>query len=227
MTVTVFHGEDVITSDQALTDLIVAAKKNGTTVTRLEGKSLTVPEFLAATGQDDFFASKKIIVINRFFARPKSKIRDQLLQLILDSEAEVILWENKKLTPANEKVLLGAAKKHFPLSEKIWAFLNSFAVDNQSATFVTLYEQTLAQNDALYILAMLIWQVQQLLDIKENTFAGAPFTKKRLQTQSEKFTFAQLANWHQRLLDLDYRAKSGGLRLDLGQELLLVLLSSI
>lgn len=227
MTVTVFHGEDTVASDHALAEAVLAAKKNGATVISLEGKSLTPPEFLAASGQDDFFADKKIIVVKSFFARPKSKIRDQLLKLILSSDADIFLWENKKLTPAADKSLAGVTKKYFPLAEKIWAFLSSFAPRNQTPAFVDLYEQTVAQNDALYVLAMLLWQVQQLLDIHEQTFVGAPFMKARLQTQAAKFTFLQLKDWYQKLIDLDCRAKSGALRFDLEKELLLILMATI
>lgn len=227
MTITVFHGEDTQGSYQALNDEILPTKKSGAQIFKLTGKELTLADFFAHTAQDDFFASKKIIVISGLLARPKSKVRDQIIAAALQSDAEIYLWENKKLTPASEKLLLGAKQKHFPLQPKIWAFLAKLSPHNDDPAFISLYDTLCAEEDPLYVLAMVIWQVQQLLDILAGTWKGAPFNKNRLQKQAAQFSAEQLTTWHQKLIDLDYQLKSGQLKLGLKQKLLLLLLTPV
>ena len=99
---------------------------------------------------------------------------------------KIILWEGKKITPASEKLLTKASKKYFPQKEKIWQFLASLEKNNQNEKLVQLFEETCAQTDALYLLTMLMWQVQQLLEVKAGTFVGAPFRKNSLESQAKK-----------------------------------------
>lgn len=225
MTVIVYHGEDVDASYQAVADEVKEAKKNGLSVFKLEGKELDQERFFSLTSQGDFFATGKLIVINGLLSRPKSKVRDQLINLLQESEERIILWEGKKITPASEKLLVKANKKYFPQKEKIWQFLASWEKNNQNEKLVQLFEETCVQTDALYLLTMLMWQVQQLLEVKAGTFVGAPFRKISLESQAKKFTEEELIKLYNLLIDLDSRAKSGGLKTALEQELLQLLFS--
>lgn len=225
MTVIVYHGEDVGASYQAVADEVAGAKKNGLSVFKLEGKELDQERFFSLTSQGDFFATGKLIVINGLLSRPKSKIRDQLINLLQESEEKIILWEGKKITPASEKLLTKAVKKYFPQKEKIWQFLANLEKNNQTEKFVRLFKETCEQSDALYLLTMLMWQVQQLLEVKMGTFIGAPFRKGALESQARKFSEEELIKFYNVLIDLDFRAKSGGLKTTVEQELLQLLLS--
>lgn len=225
MTVIVYHGEDVDASYQAVADEVKEAKKNGLSVFKLEGKELDQERFFSLTAQGDFFATGKLIVINGLLSRPKSKVRDQLINLLAETEERIILWEGKKITPASEKLLTKASKKYFPQREKIWALLASLEKNNQNEKMVQLFEETCAQTDALYLLTMLMWQVQQLSEVKAGTFVGAPFRKNSLESQAKKFTEEELIKLYNLLIDLDSRAKSGGLKTTLEQELLQLLFS--
>ena len=107
--------------------------------------------------------------------------------------------------------------------EKIWVLLGSLEKNNQTEKFVRLFEETCVQTDALYLLTMLMWQIQQLLEIKAGTFVGAPFRKSSLESQARKFTEEELIKLYNTLIDLDFRAKSGGLKTTVEQELLQLL----
>lgn len=229
MTVTVYHGEDVDGSYAAVTERVLVAKKNGLTVFKLDGKELDRERFFSLTAQEDFFAQGKLIVINDLLRRPKSKVRDQLIELLQDCEEEIILWEGKKLTPAAEKLLGRAEKKYFAEKEKIWAFLGTLTPPKtpKNAVWVQLYEETVRQSGTLYVLTMILWQLQQLLEVEAGVFAGAPFRRASLEGQVRKFESGEIKALYNRLIDLDYRAKSGQLKLALDQELLEILLGVI
>ncbi len=223
MTVIVYHGEDVDASYQAVADEVKEAKKNGLSVFKLEGKELDQERFFSLTSQGDFFATGKLIVINGLLSRPKSKVHDQLINLLGESEERIILWEGKKITPASEKLLLRAEKKYFAQKEKIWVLLGNLEKNNQTEKFVKLFEETCIQTDALYLLTMIMWQIQQLLEVKAGIFVGAPFRKSALESQARKFTEEELLKLYNVLIDLDFRAKSGGLKTTVEQELLQLL----
>ncbi len=224
MTVIVYHGEDVDSSYKAMADEVVAAKKNGWTIVKAEGKELDRERFFSLLAQDDFFSQGKLIVINGLLSRVKSKARDELIKLVQESDEKIILWEGKKLTSASEKLLTQAEKHYFAQKDRIWALLATWSNDNRTEKFITLYEETLAQSEPLYVLAMFLWQVEQLLEVKAGVFAGAPFRRATLAKQAGKITTKEALNWYNKLLDLDYRSKSGGLKLSLEKELLEVLL---
>ena len=101
----------------------------------------------------------------------------------------------------------------------------------QSQILLPLYQQTFAQvkekyktGADIYILSMLIWQVQQLLEIKFAATTLSTFQSVRLAPQAKLFSQKQLITLHQQLINLDYRAKSGQLKFSLQIELLLTLL---
>ncbi len=226
MPISVFHGDDQAKSYQALKTHLDQLNKLNQQIVTLEGKTLDLATLSASLNQNDFFDTPKVIVITNFFARAKSKARDQMLVTIKDSPATIILWENKNLTSSMLKSLGKIDNFYFPHLQLIWQLLEQLSPNyDRPAAFIDLYEQTLTQNDELYLLAMIIWQVQQLVDTLENNFHGAPFKRQSLQLQAQNFQASELKTLHHQLIDLDWRTKTGQLRLPLAQELLFMLLS--
>ncbi len=219
MSLQIYHGEDSAGAYQAMQDAIATEKKTGATLFNLEGKTLTSEEFFAQTAQDDFFAAKKIVVINNLLSRTKSKARDALLALLQDQDEIILTHHSKKLTAATEKLLPRVQKFYFPEKSLIWSFLPLVQPQNQSAAFANKFQAVLAQNDAQYLLAMLIWQFSQVLEAQAGVFSGAPFRLSSLTSQAQKFPGSTLTYFFATLLDLDYRSKSGGLRQPLDQEI--------
>jgi hypothetical protein len=68
---------------------------------------------------------------------------------------------------------------------------------------------------------MFLWQIQNLIDLKQNNYHGAPFKMSLLQSQARQFTLIKLLTLHQDLIGLDYRSKTGKLKLSLEKELFL------
>ncbi|MBQ6436739.1 hypothetical protein IJJ27_04275 [bacterium] len=232
MAIFVFHGEKQEESVQALSDKISQLRQEGYSITNLTGKELTPALLQEATEQSDFFGGQKAVVIRGLFSRPKSKVRDSLVEMILQSEAEIILFEAKQITPTTLKPFKGKAQI-FESRKKsaIWKLLSTFSPDNNNKNFIEAYETACEEQGempAVYLTAMLLWQIQQLIDVKQNNFHGAPFVKTRMQSQARKFSLEELFAWHQKLVQFDYRQKSTAKKLpDFKEELLLVLLGVV
>ena len=232
MPIFLFHGDNQTESLAQLHTLIQDWRQQGYQLQSLDGKKLTPAELSAVLEQDDFFVSKRALVIKNLMTRPKSKIRDQLVKQLQTSDWQIAWWEGKKLTAASVKSIGASKVSAAKQTEAVWGLLAALSQDNNNARFVQLYEQTLAQaqsgnkSDAgIYLLATLLWQIQQLIDAKQNNFHGIPFQRTKTQQQAAKLTIEQLIDWHQRLVDLDYQAKTGQLSQPLSQAMLLVLLS--
>ncbi len=229
MPVRVFHGELEAESSRELGRVLDVYRKDGVQIISLDGKKLTAAELTDALEQDDFFGGKRVVVVKNLFARPKSKARDALAAMMAASDLEVLVWEGKKLTAATLK-LLGAPEVFTTASKSaIWELVAALAPDNNNQRFIEIYEKVVAQNrgetdPGIYITATLLWQVQQLIDIKYDNYHGTPFGRTRAQNQAKKFTLPQLLTLHQRLVDFDWRAKTGQLQLPVFEQLLWELL---
>ena len=231
-----YHGDDAVASLAAFDERVAAAKKAGAMVIGVDGKKLTVEELNTALAQQDFFVEQKLVAVKNLLSRPKSKVREALVaQLLAFDEGDVVAWEGKKITLATAKTLVGARLQVFNQTDKIWSLVAQLAPDNNNAHFVETYEECVAQakaknpnsEPAVYIVATLLWQVQQLLDVKADNFRGAPFAANRMKAQASKFSLQQLYQLQTRLVDFDAAAKSGRLRMAGSEELLLSLISAI
>lgn len=210
MSVTIFHGENQTASYQALSERITFAKQAGQQVTTFEGKTLTLPLLLTECDQADFFATPKTIVIHGLLARPRSKLRDELIkQVAVASQTKtILLWEPKKATAAQLKMLGKTENCYFKQTESIWSLLALWRPTAPTAEFVQVWQETCQQAEASFILAMFIWQAEQLLDVKLGEFMGAPFQRPRLESQAAQFTKVELTQRLEQLLALDYQQKT-------------------
>ena len=234
MTVYLFHGDDQALSDARLAEQVKIWRSACRRIMSLNGRDLTTLKLEEALTQQDFFAPPPVLVIRGLFTRPKSKARDALIAALAKVESDLALWEGKKLTPANLKLIPNAKIIVSNAPEKIWSFLNLLSPATSAKQLAESYQETLKQvkaqksgETAVYVLAMVIWKVQQLIDASDDNFRGAPFQRASTLNQARRFQRPQLLTFHQQLLDLDDRAKTGRLRLSLQIELFLLLESTL
>lgn len=230
MTVYFFHGEDVATSYQAfLTQTATIKQQRSARLINLDGKELTAGQFLTNTTQQDFFDTPTIVSLQNVFLRPKSRLRDKLIATIKNSKVDICWWEGKKITKTSLKPLGSKAIiKTFDQKQLIWKLLSEYKPINSSSSWAQLYTQALAQLSAssktraeISLVGMFLWKTRQLIDIKQNNCHAAPFKIALLKSQADKFTLNQLLTFYQDLVKLDYRAKTGKLKLDAEKELFL------
>lgn len=233
MAIKFYHGEDTASSYQALSHALELVNSSAVQLLKVDGAQISPALLQEQLNQDNFFIPGKIVKVVNVFARPKSKLREQLVAALIKTQWPLYWWEGKKITPTTLKPLVTAKAQinYFAQKDLIWSLLSAIKPHPSSQTLLPLYQQTFAQvkekyktGADIYILSMLIWQVQQLLEIKFAATTLSTFQSARLAPQAKLFSQKQLITLHQQLINLDYRAKSGQLKFSLQIELLLTLL---
>lgn len=220
MSVTILHGDHQVNSRAKLGELMDAAKQKGLEIKRLESAGLTAAILEAELGSQDMFGTQKAIVIEGIFSGPKSKKKDELLDLVAKyaERSQIILWEGKKLTPVQQKKFPQAKIETFALSSVLFEWLDS--IHTKGTRKLTLLQQAIKQDGADFCFAMLARQIRLLLETKSGAPMKAhPFVIQKLNQQARAFTEQQLIDLHERLTLLDFHLKTGQLKLSLEQEL--------
>jgi DNA polymerase III delta subunit len=230
----IFHGEQLVASRHQLTELIKQARQQGLDVVRVEGKSLELGKLEEVLGSTSLFGQKKLLVIEELHSLPKSKRKDQLIEMIATAAADpvlseslsLILWEKRALTATMLKAFPKALIQEFKLSNQLFKWLESLSPQKTSKPAqLKLFHQVLLTEDAFLCLTMLIRQIRLLIQIKDGGKpAGAPFMIAKLSKQAQLFTLEQLLKIHRSLLEIDLKQKTSGSLLSLEQELDLLLL---
>lgn len=186
----IFHGDDQNASRQALNQLI--KNLNNANILRLSPKSIeleTINNFLSGTS---LLSSQKTLLLDSFFSTTKA--RNKLIDLIKQNQksAEIIIWQDKRLTPTQIKTFPTARVSFFDLPNYLWDCLNSLRPQNIKA-FLPLYQKVIDQN--LYDL--FLYLLKQKL-------------RKQIDNYSP-FPQAKLIRTFLLLIELDYQNKSGQL----------------
>lgn len=220
MSIVILHGEHHVNSRSKLVELMEEARQNGLQIAHLESAGLTAALLEATLGSQDMFGGEKLFVIEGVFSGPKSKKKDELLGLVAkyaDSN-QIILWEAKKLTPAQAKKFPKAKEQLFALSSSLFEWLDS--LHGPVNRKLSLLQQACKQDGAEFCFAMLARQVRLLLLTKSGEpMKEHPFVVKKLQQQARSFSEQQLIDLHEKLVLTDFHQKTGKARLNLQQEL--------
>lgn len=220
------HGDNQVQSRQHLSQLITSLKSKGAEIVRLDGLKLSLEDLIQATESQSLFGQTKAVVIERLFANPsKNLLKHSCSQLSgdLPSSHHYFIWENKRLTPSQIKKVSRFDSKEFKAPALIFKLLDSLP-SSPPAQVLHLYRQALSQSSSELIHYLLVQRVRDLLTLDLNRRL-APWQKQRLSNQRQAFSQKVLLSLHQKLLELDYKYKTGQLALDLSSELELLLIS--
>lgn len=189
-----FHGDNIVASRQALNDL-KDSFKGGVVV--LDGKSLDITTFVQATSSDSIFGTTKLVLVENYFTSIK-KPRPE----IINSNADILFWEGKKLTPTVLNQLDSFRIREFKVEAVIFKFVDALR-PNGGKSLLFLFDRCLATSEPEFIFAMIIRQFRLMLE------GSRPF-------QAKLFGGDRLKLIYQRLLDLDYKNKQSLLVGNLG-----------
>ena len=186
----VFHGDNQKQSRQAFNQSIDDFKN--TNILRLDKKQIdleTVNNFLNGTS---LLGDIKTLVLANFFSL--HPITQKKIAAIINTNktANIIIWQNKKLTPAQAKLFPQSKVQAFSLPENIFTCLYSIKPKNFTK-FSQNFSQIISQNLYDFFLYLL------KNHIKKQIASFSPFSKKILIK-----TYLQLI-W------LDYQNKNGQL----------------
>lgn len=188
----IFHGDNQFTSRTALNSLI--DQKKDLDVLRIDSKEINLDKINSFINGQSLFSSQKIIVFSNLFSVQKT-ILDKIIKIIKSNDSfDVVIWQDKKLTPTQLKNFPKAKVELFPLDKKLFACLNSLYPNNLSK-FLTLYRQVIEQEP---FELFMFW---------------VKFNLRKQLTGYSKFSTEKLKNAYLQTIELDFQSKNGQLNI--------------
>jgi len=186
----IFHGDNQLESRKSFSDHLDQNKN--TDIFRLDSKNIDIDKVNMFLQESSLFNTKKILSISNLFTTNKS-ILDQINKLINQVKiVDVVIWQDKTLTPTQLKTFKNAQVKNFPLDNKLFTCLNAIKPKNITK-IIPLYHQVLELG--LYDL---------FLYFLKNNF------RKQL-TSYPKFDQQIIKKIYLQLIELDFKNKTGEL----------------
>ncbi|HPT66004.1 MAG TPA: hypothetical protein PK257_01685 [Candidatus Woesebacteria bacterium] len=186
----IFHGDNQFESRKAFGDHLDQIKNAD--ILRLDSKNINVDQVNLFLQESSLFNNKKVLSISNLFATNKSII-DQINKLINQSQnVDVVIWQDKTLTPTQAKIFKNSQIKNFPLDNKLFLCLNAVKPKNL-AKVIPLYHQVL--DLGLYDL---------FLFFLKNNFRKQLTSYPKFSPQLTKKIYIQL-------IELDFKNKTGEL----------------
>lgn len=186
----IFHGDNQYASRSAFNQFIDQQLERD--IFRLDSKSANLDLVNNFLNSPSLFGSQKILVISNPFSIPKV-ILDIVIKLIKnDSQNDIIIWQDKTLTPTQTKNFPKAKINHFPIDKLLFTCLNQIRPKNISK-FTTLYKKVIEKEP----FELFLYFVKS--NLRKQITSYSAFDKKILEK-----TYIQL-------IELDFQSKNGQL----------------
>lgn len=213
-----FHGDDTFNSRQRLFNALNSYQQ----VRRLSKKEITTENL--ATFNTSLFSQieKKATVLEGLFSLTGDTLKE-MLRLIssLEKGTDVFIWEEKTLTPARIASLGKDVRSSvFKLPVMIFKFLDSVGESNPEILIKNL-NAGLKTHPPELILFLLEKRFRDLLiaKISPELLKTSPWQKNNLISQSTKLSLEQIEQMYLKLIEVEWRNKSGQLGSSLENEL--------
>ena len=184
---------------------------------------ITTTDLIQALETQSLFGGDRLVIIEDLFARPKSKLKDQILKILLDSHtseqiADIVVWEAKTLTKTQTKKFTKAKIQEFKITKTMFQLMDTISPQNKLEA-LELLDQTIKNDGSEFIFAMLIRQVRLLIQAQDNALKAPPWMQGKLKKQAQTFSRPQLLKLHTQLLTLDNQLKTSQNIMELGNNL--------
>ncbi|HOX95954.1 MAG TPA: hypothetical protein PLI45_01095 [Candidatus Woesebacteria bacterium] len=210
--ITILHGEDVQKSYQRLFSLTDQLKLHDFEILVHEASEIDITGLRQEIGSYGLFGSSKCFVIKNLISGQKSKNKAKIIELINQNEdSEIILWDDKTLTPSSLKQIPSAKTEIFPISPVIFKFLDSLKPGNTQTILLSWKNILQEGTEPDFVFAMMVRQIKLLIQAKAGSknLKLAPYPARLIQAQSVYFSLDQLLDLYQRLADIDVKIKTG------------------
>ena len=203
----VYHGDNIVSSRQAILAKVSQYDPKTTEVIRVEGKHIDDNFIQTNLFSASMFQDSRLIVIENLFSLLKSESKDKIIKsLCLATDVSVIIWENKEIETKSYSAPF--IFQVFKLPNELFSFLDRINPDNPGDSLLIL-EKVKDQVDENYIFLMLVRQIRLLIMAKgKETATLLPWQVGKLQKQAEMFTENQLYGFYRQLRDIDYHQKT-------------------
>lgn len=222
--ITVYSGEDIISSRKAFLEHLERLKNEDFEITRVSGKDTTEESLELLSSPTSLFGQKRVLVIENLLAGTKSKEKDKIIQIISSLNCFFVLWENKNFTKGDQLKYPNFVFKNFKLPQVLFTFLDSLSPKKINDN-LRLFREAITSTDPNYLFLMLIRQIRLLIlaSDKNDLLKLAPWQKGKLQKQARFFTSEKLKEINQRLLQIDFAQKTSQTPFSLEHQLELLL----
>jgi DNA polymerase-3 subunit delta len=163
------------------------------------------------------------------------KIKDINSSISKDALDQLILWTDNDLWLLNEeieKITTFKGTKQVTIEDvnsmstakidaNIFNFIDSISQKNKKTTIINLEKLFKKGEDPIYLMGMIVYQIRNLLIIKELSQRGMscsdiskktrkhPFVVKKTLAQAENFSFKKIENVYQKLFETEIALKRG------------------
>ncbi|MBD3250643.1 MAG: hypothetical protein GF381_03690 [Candidatus Pacebacteria bacterium] len=217
--ITILHGDNIVKSRQKLVELIDQAKDRGVVVNRLEAGKTDRPELESKLTKTSLFGTDRIVVLEELHSLRSTNKKKELIELILQAELDLILWESRSLTKTMLKKFPRAKSQEFGLTNQLFNWLDSLAPTKYTKpSQLQLLNEVIKTDDEYMCLAMLARQIRLLIQAKDGgQIKGPPFVISKIKKQARPFSLGQLLELHRQLVEFDLRLKTSTNQLEPGQ----------
>lgn len=214
--ITLLHGENIAASRNTLNQMLDKEKKNGIKdVVYLAGENLSLGELKQASESQSLFGSNRLVIVEKFFSRPNSKEKTELMDYIKKEifQNNLIFWEKKAVHPSTVRSLPPTSQiRVFKIPAIIFKFLDALKPGNIKQMLEIL--QTVKKTDQpemiFYLLCRRISDLIVALDFGNRGFdAMQSWQKQRLLSQAKYFNLQKLLLLHNKLFQTDIDLKTG------------------
>ena len=219
---TILHGENMVKSREAL----LASKQDygNAEIIELLG-NVDYTSLKQALESTSLFSDKRLVIIENLFSSKAQKKSDDRIAYIAKSayDADVVLWEGKKIDGRSLVSFKKATIQEFKLDPVLFQFLDSIKPGNQHQ-MIALFHILIDKENTEFVFYMIVRQIRLLLAdclgaaIVE-VVRQAPWQKQKLHQQAKLFTEEKLIHLMKRLFEIEYYLKRGRWQKTLIQEL--------
>lgn len=208
----ILHGEDANKSYERLRAICDEYKQKGFGVMTFDATELDITDLRQELSSAELFGSSKCIIIKNLLGTTKSKKVEKIIEVLnQETNHEVIIWENKTISPTSLKKLPKAKQEIFPISPVIFKFLDSLKPNNSKNILLSWKN---LQNDDIepeFVFAMVVRQIKLLIQsISGSKYIKlAPYPSRLINQQSKYFDLNHLLDLYKRLSEIDEKIKTG------------------
>jgi len=208
----ILHGEDANKSYGRLQIITDELKTKGFEVESYDISELDITNLRQKLSSSELFALSKCIVIKNLLGSTKSKNVEKIINILnQETNHEIILWENKTITPTVLKKLPKANVENFTISPVIFKFLDSLKPNNSKNILLSWKKLQEEGIEPEFVFNMIVRQIKLLIQAKSgpSLIKLPPYPKRLITQQATYFSVDQLLNMYHWLFIIDIKIKTG------------------
>ena len=133
----IIHGENQVASRKKLTEWVAEAKRQNQEIVTLEAEKMDRAKLESTLLGDSLFGGSKTLILECLHSLPKSKKKEEFIDLISSASIDIILWEKKLLNKTDLKKLPTETQLfEYKITVKLWSLLDHLSTNPKSKTTV-------------------------------------------------------------------------------------------